>query len=139
MNADDRDDLPPPATGSGWMGMEDLERYMDLFEAFVDEDASDIFRPQLLDIILHPDKKAHFGVYMDAKLLLEDSFLLGHVTMRYPETMLDYFSKALVNKQEAMLCDPRVLDLLQGRCLCSLQQLMPTGAIILTLGVIRPV
>lgn len=79
------------------------EEYLQLFERLVERDASGVFRPQLEEILRDENADAHYGLYVDAKTLLDDDYLLGHLLLRYPETMLNLLSRALVSEQERLV------------------------------------
>ncbi|GBG29487.1 DNA replication licensing factor, putative [Hondaea fermentalgiana] len=86
------------------------EEYLQLFERLAQRDPSGVFRPQLEAILAEESTDAHYGVYVDAKTLLDDDYLLGHLVLRYPETMLNLLSRALVTEQERLVERPAYAD-----------------------------
>jgi len=81
----------------------ELQEYLAQLERLAREDTSGVIRPQLLEVLRDENGDAHFGIYVDSKVLLDDDCVLGHLVLRYPETMLNLFSKALVAEQERLL------------------------------------
>uniref|UniRef100_A0A7S2S6M1 DNA helicase n=1 Tax=Mucochytrium quahogii TaxID=96639 RepID=A0A7S2S6M1_9STRA len=84
--------------------------YLEYFERMIIEDKSGVYTPQLVEILGQDGEQAHFGVFVDCRILLEDEFVLGHLVLRHPETLLNIFSNALVTAQERLLERPSFQD-----------------------------
>mmetsp|Transcript_20945 Transcript_20945/g.37100 ORF Transcript_20945/g.37100 Transcript_20945/m.37100 type:complete len:851 (+) Transcript_20945:172-2724(+) len=113
-NAGGREGAGEPETDRSLLNeLAGQDQFLTMLEKLIKDDSSDVLIPQLLDILKHEDDEAHYGVYIDAKLLLDDDMLLGHLVLRYPDVLLKLFSRALASQQESLLREPYVVQMIE--------------------------